>query len=477
MPQRSTLVDPPTGPRAPGPDLERGLGLVQSAALNIANMVGIGPFITIPLFIAAMGGPQAMIAWVVAAVLVLCDGLVWSELGAALPGSGGSYHFLKQTFGRYRWGRIVPFLFIWQFLISGTLELASGYIGMVDYVKYALPGMEPAFQRWGIPRGTGVVGALLVGLITLLLCRRIRTVGWMAVAMCAGTLLTVMIVIASGLAHFDRSLLTMPPGAFHINWAWVLGLGAAMRIAVYDYLGYFNVCHLGDEVKNPGKTIPRAVILSVVIVAALYLTMNVAILGVVPWREAMRSENIAALFMERLFGRNVAVAFTGLIVWTALACLFAATLAYSRIPYAAARDGDFFRVFARVHPRKAYPTVALFALSGLTAAFCFLSLELVINAAVSVRILVEFIGQILALHILRTRRPDVPLPFRMWLYPLPSLLALVGWLFMFVTSGRVVLLAGLVVIVSGVIVFFIRQWVAPSPPPPEAAGARLFPPA
>jgi amino acid transporter len=460
---------PPTEPR-----LERGLGLVQSTALNIANMIGIGPFITIPIFLAAMGGPQAMVAWLIAAVLVLCDGLVWSELGAALPGSGGSYHFLKQTFGRYRWGQVVPFLFIWQFLISGTLELASGYIGMMDYLKYVFPGMDPALQRY-VPGGAKVVAAASVLLITAMLCRRIRTVGWLAVALCTGTLLTVLVVIVSGLRHFDRSLLTMPPNAFHINLAWVLGLGGAMRIAVYDYLGYFNVCHLGDEVRDPGKTIPRAVILSVVIVAALYVTMNISIIGVVPWQEAMKSENVASLFMERLFGRNIAVGFTGLIVWTALACLFAATLAYSRIPYAAARDGDFFRVFARVHPRKHYPTISLFALSALTAGFCFLSLDLVINAAVSVRIIVEFIGQIAALHILRTQRPDVPMPFRMWLYPIPSLLALVGWIFMFVTSGKMVLLAGAGVLVLGVLVFAVRQAVAPPPPPPLAEGVRGFP--
>src|SRR5215218_4985564 len=362
MSPMQTVEPPPADPRTPPtPQLERGIGLLQGTALNIANMVGIGPFITIPLFIAAMGGPQAMVAWVVAAVLVLCDGLVWSELGAALPGSGGSYHFLKQTFGLYRWGQIVPFLFIWQFLISGTLEMASGYIGMIDYVKYVFPGMDPALRRY-VPGGAKVVAAVSVLLVALLLCRRIRTVGWLAVAMCAGTLVTVLVVIISGLTHFDRSLLTMPPNAFHVNLAWVVGLGGAMRIAVYDYLGYFNVCHLGDEVRNPGKTIPRAVILSVLIVAALYLTMNVSIIGVVPWQEAMKSENVASLFMERLFGRRTAVLFTGLIVWTALACLFALTLAYSRIPYAAARDGDFFRVFARVHPGKHYPTVALFSL-------------------------------------------------------------------------------------------------------------------
>ena len=444
--------------------LERGLGLVQAASLNIANMVGIGPFITIPLFIAAMGGPQAMIAWVIAAVLVLCDGLVWSELGAALPGSGGSYHFLKQIFGRYRWGQVIPFLFIWQFLISGTLELASGYIGMMNYLKYAIPGMDPALARWGVPGGRAALAALTVVVVTVLLARRTRVVGWFAVALCVGTIITVLTVIVSGLVNFDASLLEMPPDAWKVDQKWVGGLGAAMLIAIYDYLGYFNVCHLGDEVRNPGRTIPRAVILSVVVVVAIYMTMNLAIMGVVPWREAMASENIASLFMERLFGRRVAVGFTVFVVWTALASLFAATLGYSRIPFAAARAGDFFPVFARLHPRGQYPWVSLVSLSALTAVFCFFSLDKVIAAAVSVRILVQFIGQIVALHVLRTTRPDVPMPFRMWLYPVPSVVALAGWLFVWGTSARDVMLSGLGVLVLGVVVFFVWRAFVPVRP-------------
>ena len=442
------------------PAMERGLGLLQATSLNIANMVGIGPFITIPIFIAAMGGPQAMIAWVIAAVLVLCDGLVWSELGAALPGSGGSYHFLRETFGRYRWGRIVPFLFIWQFLISGTLELASGYIGMMLYVKYALPGLEPALEAWHIPGGTRAVAALTVVAVTVLLCRRIAAVGWLAVVMCAGTVVTVLAVIVAGLVNFDRSLLTMTPNAWDLNLAWVLGLSAAMRIAIYDYLGYYNICHLGDEVRDPGRTIPRAVILSVVVVVAIYLTMNLSIIGVVPWQVAMKSENIASTFMERLYGAKVATGFTVLIIWTAAASVFAMTLGYSRIPFAAAREGDFFPAFARLHPRGNYPVASLLAVSGLTAVFCFFSLDLVINAAVSVRILVQFVGQIIALHILRAKRPEVALPFRMWLYPLPSAVALVGWLFMWATSGTLVLLSGVGVFASGVVVFLAWRLIA-----------------
>jgi len=433
--------------------LERGLGLVQASALNIANMVGVGPFITIPLFLAAMGGPQAIVGWVVAAVLVLCDGLVWSELGAALPGSGGTYHFFREIFDRYPWGRLMPFLFIWQFLISGTLELASGYIGALDYVKYALPGLEPWFVKRHVPGGLSAVAAASCFVIALMLCGRIRVVGWLAVAWCAGTLVTVLAVIAAGLTHFNGSLLRMPPGAFHLNLAWAVGLAGAMRLAVYDYLGYYNICYLGDEVRQPARTIPRAVIWSVVIVAALYLTMNVSIIAVVPWREAMASQNIAAMFMERLYGRGAAIVLTGLIIWTAAAGCFAMTLGYSRIPFAAALKGDFFPVFSRLHGKKRYPWVSLWVITLLTAAFCFLPLGKVIDAAVAVRILVQFVGQIVALRVLRTTRPAASLPFRMWLYPIPSLLALAGWIFIWATSGRVLLVSCLGIIGSGIVVF------------------------
>ena len=455
------MTNDPTPTTSDSPQLVRGLGVLQATALNVANMVGIGPFITIPLFIAAMGGPHALIGWVVAAVLVLCDGLVWSELGAALPGSGGTYHFLREIFGRYRGGRLMPFLFIWQFLISGTLEMASGYIGSMQYLVYIFPGLGPIPEDGRLPARLAALAAIACAVVTLVLCRRIHVVGWLGVVLCTGTVTTVLIVIVAGLANFDASLLQFPADAFRLDRKFAAGLGAAMLIAVYDYLGYYNICHLGEEVRDPGRTIPRAVILSVCIVAAVYLTMNICIIAVVPWQEAVQSKNIAALFMERLFGRPVAVGFTWLVLWTSAACMFAITLGYSRIPFAAARNGDFFPIFAKLHPRENYPFVSLIAIGVLTAAFCFLSLQAVITAAVTVRIAVQFIGQIIGLHLLRTTRPDVALPFRMWLYPMPSLVAVVGWVYVLGMSGWEYLLAGLGVIVSGCIVFLVWQTLQP----------------
>lgn len=436
--------------------LIRGLGLPESIALNISNMVGIGPFITIPGFLAAMHGPQALIAWGIAALLVICDGLVWSELGAALPGSGGTYHFLREIFGKRgsRWTRMLPFLYVWQFLISGTMEVASGYTGAMPYVEYIWPNLATTLNAWYIPGGTSTLAAGCCLLITWMLSRRIEVVGWFGIILCAGTLITVGVVIISGLTHFNASLITFPPDAFKIDGKWTVGLGGAMLIAIYDYLGYYNICNLGAEVRDPGKTIPRAVITSVILVAAIYLTMNLSIIAVVPWQVAMESEQIAADFMETLYGRQVAVIFTGLILWTVVACMFSITLGCSRIPFAAAANGDFLPIFARVHPTKHYPSVSLWTLGVLTAAFCYLDLKTVIETAVTVRILVQFVAQIIGLHLLRTTRPDVIMPFRMRLYPLPSILALAGWLFVLGTRTEL-LWAVAAVIVSGVVVYFL----------------------
>lgn len=314
----STEPDHPSGPESHSPhELDRGLGLWQATGLNIANMVGIGPFITIPTFIAAMSGPQAMIAWVLAAILVVCDGLVWSELGAAIPGSGGTYHFLKRIFGVYPWGRILPFLFIWQFMVSGAMEIASGYIGALEYLRYAIPSLEERMEP--LAGGTRWIGVITIILVTLLLCRRIQNIGWIVILMTCGTLLTVALVILLGWWHMDWSKITFPENAFRLDATFASGLGAAMMIAIYDYLGYYNVCHLGDEVREPARTIPLAVMTSVVVVALIYMTMNLAIMGVVPWQDAMRSKNIAADFMETLYGRPWAVAF---IVFVSLHSVF-----------------------------------------------------------------------------------------------------------------------------------------------------------
>lgn len=450
------------------PHLERGLNLLHATSLNVANMLGAGPFITIPVLLGTMMGPQAMIGWAVALVIVMCDGLIWAELGAAFPGSGGTYHYLREIFQGSAWGRFLPFLFIWQFLISGTLEVASGYIAASEFTMSLCPAFHARLAEFGVPDWitTGTIAALMTVVMFLLLCQRIRSLGWLGTLLVAVVLTAVGAIIVSGARNFDPALLKFPPGAFHIDQSFLLGLGAATSVAVYDYLGYYNICHLGEEVRKPEKTIPRAVILSIIVVVLLYVSMNLSIIGVVPWQEAVKdgtlaNKNIAGAFMTRLYGNRVAAIFTIFIIWTCLAGLFAMTLGYSRIVYAAAKNGDFFHFFDRLHPTKGYPWAALLLLSAVTAFFCFFPLKIVIEGAVVVRIIVQFIGQIFALHVVRREKKN-RLAFRMWLYPLPSLLALVGWVLLLASTTGYLLSLIVIIYGSGLLVFILRDQFAES---------------
>jgi amino acid transporter len=416
--------------------LHRRLTLLQATALNMSNMVGSGPFITIPLILAAMGGPQAMIGWGVGLVLAVCDGLVWSELSVAMPSSGGSYRYLKEAFDPRRFGRVMAFLFIWQFLVSGPAEIASGAIGFSQYLGYLNPGVK--LTVWVRP--------ILCLLCTLLLYRSIESVGKLAVVMWTGMMLTIGIIVTLGFVNFNAANLTPPPGAFTLNAAFFKGLGAAMLVAMYDYLGYYDVCYVAEEVKEPRRTIPASILFSVAAVALIYFLMNVSMIAVIPWQEALKSEYLASEFMERVAGRPAAVVVTVMILWTALASVFALILGGSRIIYAAARDGVFFRVFARLHPKGDFPHLALIVLGGLSAVASLFPLDTVINVLIVVRVLVQFIGQIFALMYLRWRG-TMELPFRMWGYPLPALIALAGWAYVFLTAGtNYIAFAGLVVV-------------------------------
>src|SRR5687767_7614379 len=373
--------------------LHRRFSLLPATALNMTNMIGVGPFITIPLLMSAPGGPQAMLGWIVALVIVICDGMVWSELGAAMPGSGGSFHYLREAFGRERFGRLMAFLFVWQFVLSGPLEIASGYIGFAAYAGYIWKGITR-------PETMALITA--VGLLNIaLLYRRIHSIAKITVSLWVGTMITVIAVIVTGAMHFDPSIaFDFPPGAFNFSLGFFLGLGAASRVGIYDYLGYYDVCYIGDEVANPGRVIPRSILISTVAVALIYVAINLSIIGVVPWRDFVpaashpESRFIVSVFMERTYGPGIATIFTAMILWTAFGSVFALLLGYSRVPYAAAKDGYFFRVFARLHPSQGFPNVSLVVLGVLAIFAGFLSLGMVIDALITTRILVQFIGQI-----------------------------------------------------------------------------------
>ena len=431
--------------------LKRELTFTQAVALNMIDMVGIGPFVVLPLVIGIMGGPQHISAWIAGAILALIDGFIWAEFGAAMPKAGGSYVFLRESFGK-RWGRLMSFLFIWQTMIQAPLVIASGSIGFAQYLSYILP-LNNITQK--IASGT------LVIVLTFILYRKISTIGKISVALWIGVLGTMAWFIIGGLWHFDATLaFSYPEGAWDFTWAFWVALGQGTVKTMYSYLGYYNVNHLGGEIKNPEKNIPRAIFISIIGIAVLYLAMQFAVIGVIPWQEAKDSPFIVSTLIERLYGTIAATVATVLVLWIAFASLFAVMVGYSRIPYAAAIDGNFFSVFAKLHPTKNFPHISLLWLGGTAFIFSLLfRLSDVINAILAMRILVQFIGGAVGVMILRKRIGSGNLPFKMWLYPLPAVTAIILWLSILFSTGWKFALSGAGMTVLGIIVYYGREKV------------------
>jgi basic amino acid/polyamine antiporter, APA family len=460
--------------------LSRDIGLVEATALNMIDMIGVGPFVTIPLIVGTMGGPQAMLGWILGAFFAVCDGLIWAELGASMPQAGGSYQYLKESYGARTLGRLMSFLFVWQLSFSAPLSIASGCLGLSQYATYLWPALNHTYFdhtfSWLVP-GMGtcqirlpITAATFVAmgccaLAVLLLYRRISVIGKLSKFLWVGVIATVLWVIVAGVTHFSAErAFSFPAGAFAPSYAFFTGLGSAMLLAFYDYWGYYNVCFLGAEIRQPERNIPRAVIYSILFVAALYLVMNISILGVVPWQEiqhyaASNGLYIASTVMQKTFGVWAGKVVAVLVIWTAFASVFSLLLGYSRVPYAAAADGNYFRSFASVHPERRFPHVSLLWLGVVAILFCVFRLADVISALVVIRISSQFLFQIFGLLWLRLRRPEFPRPFRMWLYPVPALLAAVGYLYVlrmrrgeWMSEVRV----AIAIVVLGLVIFTIR---------------------
>jgi amino acid transporter len=429
-----------------------------------------------------------MLGWVLGAVLALCDGLVWAELGAAMPEAGGSYKFLRRIYARrpgaaggWDAGRFLAFLFIFQLTVSAPLSVASGCIGLGQYAAYLFPALGQHTKMHVARLGSYSAGlsmgpATLVAIAAVLLAVLLLYRGLAGLRMAAATMwCAVMGLIAwilfTGLAHGHiAQAFTFPPGAFHLTPAFFTGLGSAMLIATYDYWGYYNVTFLGGEVKDAARTVPRAILISIVLVAAMYLAMNISVLAVLPWQRVVGAAGadvnarraVIATFMEAAYGQHFGPALGKLaallVMVTAFASVFSLLLGYSRIPYAAARDGNYFRVFGRLH-RKGFPHVALLWLGGLAVVFCFFSLADVIAALVVLRILLQFLMQHVGVIWLRRTQPEMKRPFRMWLYPLPPLVAIVGFSYILVerVNFEREILGAAVVIAAGTVVYAVRE--------------------
>jgi amino acid transporter len=460
-------------------ELERGLTLPAAIGLNIIDMVGVGPFVTLPLIVIAMGGPQAMLGWLLGAVLSLCDGMVWSELGTAYPEAGGSYVYLRKLYGERGLGRAISFLYAWQLLFSAPLSIASGCLGFAQYLSYFLPGSGRAMQAFalaGVPvvfSGQTLIAMAVCGTALAVLYRKVRSLDKLLRVLGGAVVLSLVAIIATGLTHFHAALaFDFPAGALRVGPAFFTGLGAGMLIAAYDYWGYYNVCFLGAEVREPRRTIPLAVLGSITIVGALYLLMNVSVLGVLPWR-SMGGDGrmyVMAAFMRAAYGGGrlghaAAAAIVVLIAMAASASVLALLLGYSRIPYAAARSGNFPAVFGRLHPRLQIPHVALLTLGGITLVCCLFRLQEVITTLVVIRILFQFLLQGVAVLLPAHRRARrQALGFRMPLYPLPVIVALSGFVFILFSRQNFLreIRTAAVILAVGAAVYAVRARLGPA---------------
>jgi amino acid transporter len=453
--------------------LERRIGLRSAVAFNMLEMIGVGPFITLPLVIAAAGYRFSVWAWVLGAAIAVADGLVWAELGAAFPRAGGSYAFLREIYGPERAGNWLSFLYVWQVSFTAPLAIASGCIGLSSFLAWFWPGLDAA-PIAGLSAlhysNFAAAGACL--LVTWLLYRRLSIVTGLAWVLFAGVLAAIAGVIVSGFAHAAATGGWRMPVEPAVSLPAALGgLAQATLLTTYCYWGYYNIAFLGAEVRKPERTIPRAILLSLLFVAAFYVAMDLAALpsmrdaaSHVTAGAAVRLQLVADI-AKSAFGNWAGRLMAALIIWTAFGSIFSLLLGYSRVPYAAARDGNYFRFLAAVHPKHGIPHRSLVALGLVATAFCFFSLAQVITMLVVTRILIQFFLQHVGVMLLRVQRPELPRPFRIPLYPLPPLAAIAGFLFMLVNRshalGGLGVAAGIAV--SGTLIYAIRarrleQW-------------------
>jgi amino acid transporter len=436
-----------------GRAFRRSVGLLPATAINMTQMVGIGPFITIPLMVATFAGPQAITGWIAGALLAICDGLVWAELGAAMPGAGGTYLYLREAF-QYRTGKLMPFLFIWTIILAIPLIMSTGIIGFEQYLTYFLPSIG----YWPLH----LAGVAITAVIIALLYRRIESIKVITTGLWIVMLLAVGLTIAASYSDFHASLaFHYPHGAF--AGGFVAALGAGLLIAIYDYLGYNTTAYMGGELRDPGRVMPRSILISIVAIMVIYLAMNIGVLGTLPWPKVAGSSSVASLAIIHNWGRPAADAVTVLILVTAMASVFAGLLGGSRVPFHAARERLFFTVFGRLHPRHDFPHISLLVMGVITAAGSFFTLTTVINMLLAVVIWVQAVAQIAALTVLRRRQPGLRRPYRQWLYPLPSLAALAGWLYVYASASASAIALSVLWLVAGVVAYlgwarYHRTW-------------------
>ena len=429
------------------PLTNRKINLLQATSINMIDMVGIGPFVVMPFVVSQFNNGLFLWAWIFGAITAFIDAMIWSELGAAYPLAGGTYNFHRIAYGE-KYGKLMSFLFVWQTSIQAPLVVASGAIGFAQYLTYIID-LTPVQEK--------MISGSLVILVFLLLYRKIETIGKISVVMGSIVVLTILWIIISGLMHQQHPVQLVPAGeASLFSYAFWAAVGQGSVKTVYSFLGYYNVCHLGGEIKRPEVNIPRSIFISIIGITVLYLLMNISVMGVIRWQSVLEDDKyLVSAFMENIYGYKAGVIVTVLILCIAFSSLFAVILGYSRVPYAAAVDGNFFKIFSKLHPTKNFPYVSLIFLCALGFIFSlFMKLSQVVSSILAMRILIQFIAQGVGVSLLRNRFGSKHLPFKMFLFPLPVIVSIAIWLFLFFSTGWFALWGSLIAL-AGVLVYYL----------------------
>ena len=342
----------------------------------------------------------------------------------------------------------MAFLFIWQTVVQAPLTAASSAIGFSTYLAYLIPSITEIQQK--------CVSGAVVAFMVFLLYRNIKKIGAISLVLSIVTVLTILWMIFSAAGHFSfERAFTFDSASFSITPIFFVYLGQSSVKAVYSYMGYYNVCHLGAEIKDPEKNIPRSMFISITGIMILYLCMQLSVIGVIPWQEVGASKFIVSTYFELIYNHAVAQVATVLVLCIALASLFSLLLGYSRVPYAAALNGDFFPVFAKVHPKHKFPHISLLTLGALAFVFSLLfRMSTIITTIVTMRILIQFVSQAVGVILWHKNKPNEDRPYKMPLFPLPAIISACIWLYLLLTSDVWYIVRALGFIAVGVILYF-----------------------
>lgn len=435
------------------PVLRRDLGLRHATVLNMIDMVGIGPFTALPIILIAFPGKFSLIPWCIGAIISLLDGFIWSELGSAWPKAGGSYIFLQELF-KGKTGKVLSFLYIVQTSFHTPLVVTSACLGFINYFSYILP----------LTFVQGKVVMICVVIVTIFLLYRniinVGKIGFMLSIIVIGMLLW---TIVTGILAFDTSIFQINSlqnnslsSISGISFWMVTGMYTTKSI--YAYLGYYNVCHIGSEIKQPGKNIPKSIFISIAGIAVLYISMQLVMAGAIKQNEIV-NENVplVSLLFEHVYGKNFGIIASVLLLIVAASSLFALLLGYTRIIYAASMEGMHLKIFQHLHPTKNFPDYALLIFGSIAIVSClvFNKPSDVFRFIVVTRIFIQFIPQVVGLALMRIKKRTHELNYKMPFFPIISTISILAWLFVFCTSGYKYSLFGISIILLGLLIYFL----------------------